>query len=112
MMTAVSTPGASSGPSTSTTRPSAGRVAVGHSMICAVTISPCAAVLAWPEGTCMSMTQPPIEGHHESPALLIDVVAADDPLRTALEDADNAAFGAIGVSARSTRTTTRSPCMA
>ena len=46
MMTAVSTPGASIGPSTSTIRPAAGRAAVGNRVISTVTISPAFALRA------------------------------------------------------------------
>ncbi len=41
--------------------------------------------------------QPAIERHDEPAARVVDVVAADDALRSALENADDAPFGAVGV---------------
>ena len=42
---------------------------------------------------------------------VVDVEAADDRRGAALQDADDASFGAV-VARRSMRATTRSPCMA
>ncbi len=81
MMTAVSTPGASSRPSTSTTRPSAGRVAVGQRVISTVTISPRRAPRALALRHLHVHHQPSIERHDEPEPAVVDVVAADDALR-------------------------------
>jgi hypothetical protein len=43
--------------------------------------------------------QTAIKGHDESAARLVHIVAADNPLRSALENAEDAPFGAASVAA-------------
>ena len=53
----------------------------------------------------------PVEGDHVAAEAPVVLVAADHALEGALEHADDAALGPLGVW-RSTRATTRSPCSA
>ena len=82
---------------TSTTRPSAGRVEVGQRVISTVTMSPRRAPLASPFGTCTSIRIRRSNGTTNPSPEFVDVVAADDALGAALENAQNAALGALAV---------------
>ena len=97
MMISVSTPGASMSPSTSATRPIAPRVDVGQRVSSTVTISPGdgAAFLARRNEDVHQHAA--IERRDVAHAVLVAVVAADDPFVGALEDADDAPFGAPAV---------------
>ena len=95
MMISVSTPGSSMSPSTSTTRPSALRVGVGQCVISADDHVARLGVLRSSLRDLHVHDQPAIERHDEARARLVDVEAADDRLRPALEDPDDAPFGAV-----------------
>ena len=97
MMISVSTPGASMSPSTSVTRPIAPRVERrparqldGHHLA--------GLTRRLPARRNDDVHQhAAIEGHDVAHAALVAVVAADEPLVAALEDADDAALGAAAV---------------
>jgi hypothetical protein len=112
MMTCVSTPGAPRSPITSITRPSAerrrGRPARDLDRHHVAGRRPAGLGLRH-----LHVHQnPAIERHDEAEARVVEVVSTDDALSTPLQDADDAPFGAIAIRRCSTRTTTRSPCMA
>ena len=113
MMISVSTPGASMSPSTSATRPMAPRVAVGQRVSSVGTISPGDAPPSWPGGTKMSMSDAPIERHDVAHAVVVAIVAADDPGRCSRSRMRMMRPSTRPPSLmRSMRTTTRSPCIA
>ncbi len=99
MMTVVSTPGASSVPSTSTMRPSAGRVGVGQRVISHGDHLAGRGALRLALRHLHVHDQTPIERHDEPEAGAVRLVAADDAFGAAFENADDAAFGAIAVAA-------------
>ena len=90
----MSTPGSSMPPSTSTTRPSGPRAAVGHLVISTVTMSPGLASLLSPEGICTSMIRRRSNGTTKPQP---DSSTSNRPDRiagAALENPHDPAFGA------------------
>ena len=82
-------------PRTSSTRPSALRVGVGHRVISATTMSPGSASFLLLAGDHHVHDQPPIERDEIPCAGVVHFEAPDDGLGAALEDADDPPFGAI-----------------
>ena len=92
MMICVSTPGSSMRPSTSTTRPTGPRVAVGHRVISTSTISPGSADDRLPRRHLDVGQHAAVERHDVAETGIVDLEAADDGLLAALEDADDASL--------------------
>ena len=75
-------------------RPTGPRVGVGQRVTSTVTISPGSASRVSPRGMCTSVSSAAVERHDEAEPGRVDVEAADDGLRAALENLDDAAFDA------------------
>ena len=91
----MSTPGASISPSTSITRPTGLRVAVGQRVSSISTMSPGAAAAASWCGTWTSIDQPPVERHDVGQPGFVAVVASHQPFGRALQNAHDAPLGAV-----------------